>query len=203
MSDILSSRLWRGLQTLIGRGRVTLTDDSGSVQFVQIAGNNGELRDVMPRLAEYGLVSNPPAGSDVIVVCIAGDRANGVVVASGNQQFRMRNLAPGETAIHDNLGQSIYLSASGIRVQGAGLPITIDSTASVTVTAPQVTVAAATSVILDTPLVKITGDLVDQSGSNSVTLAELRSAFRGHGHAVEGVQSGTDTIISDGPSPTV
>src|SRR5581483_6754840 len=71
-----------------------------------------------PSLAEYGFQSLPPAGSDVVLLCLAGDHTEGVIVATGNQTYRMRGLADGEVAISDDKGQFVYLSADGIRIDG-------------------------------------------------------------------------------------
>lgn len=119
-------RIYRRVLMVIGRGRVTYTDDTGSVQMLQIKLNQDQIRDNTPRLAEFGFTSVPPAGSDVSVVFIAGDRSNGVVVATGHQASRLKNLQVGEVAIYDDQGQSVYLTRAGIVINGAGLPITIN-----------------------------------------------------------------------------
>lgn len=201
--DWLLKRVWERLLFVIGRGRIQLVDDTGNVQMIQIVFGPLQNLNKVPRIGEYGFSSNPPEQSDCIVVCIAGDPGKGVVVGTNSQQFRMRNLQLGESALHDNRGQHVYLSANGIVVEGSNLPITVNSTASVAVNAPQVKVTASTVVILDTPLVKTTGDILDNSGTNTVTLAQLRNGFRSHHHDVANVQPGTATITSAGPNPTV
>lgn len=134
MSDGLA-RLWSRLRLAIGRGRTTQVDDSTAAQVHQVRMGADELRDATPRVAEYGFVSNPPPGTDVIVVFIAGERTNGVIVGTNNQTLRMRNLASGEVAIHDDKGRFVLLGAAGIHVQGKDDPITVETTSDITATA--------------------------------------------------------------------
>ena len=128
-------RVWRRVLLMVSRARVTLVDDSNAVQFVQAQIDAFSLLDGMPRLAEYGFQSNPPPGADLAVIFLGGNRSDGVAVATGHQTYRLRNLVSGEVAISDNLGQKVYLSTAGIRIEGAGLPIQIDTTSTLTINA--------------------------------------------------------------------
>ena len=118
--------LYMRILHMIGRGRTTLVNDAGNVQTMQLELGQDEVRDNTPRMAEYGFTSSPPAGSDAVLVFIGGDRLNAVVVGTNHQPSRMKGLSSGEVAIYDNLGQSIYLSKTGITINSAGLPITIN-----------------------------------------------------------------------------
>lgn len=180
----LLQRLGRRLQLLVGVGKATLVDDSGPVQMLQLKLGALELRDRTPRLAEYGFTSSPPQGSDAALLFVGGDRSNGVVIATGNQTYRLKGLANGDAAIYDSRGQSVWLTASGIVVNGAGLPLTVNDT-------PTVTVNAATQINLQTPKVSCSGDL-DVAGSivaqgdisdhGTKTMAGMRTVFNGHDH---------------------
>ena len=88
MSDSAITRLWHRLRTVVGRGRVSLVDDSGNVQMLQVVLGPQTTRDNLPRLAEYGLASNPPTKSDAIVLCLAGDRSVAVAIATNHQPSR-------------------------------------------------------------------------------------------------------------------
>jgi phage gp45-like len=118
-------RLYRCMQLAFGRGRVTFVDDSGPVQKLQVKFGAMEIIDNLPAPHDFGFTSNPPIGSDVFASFMGGNRTNGIAVTIGSQVYRMKNLASGEVAIYDNLGQSVHLTQSGIVIQGAGLPITI------------------------------------------------------------------------------
>lgn len=140
----MHSLFWSLVRSL-GRGRLTRIDDSGPVQLVQMQLSQSATRDATPRLCDYGFQSNPPEGSDAIAVFLGGERSNGVVIACGSQQYRVRNLAPGEVCISDNRGQSVYLSAAGITISSGVLPMRITNT-------PEIT--------NDSPLTHCTGDIV-------------------------------------------
>lgn len=110
----LIERLWGRVSRMVGRGRVSLVDDAGSVQLLQVALGADETQDKIPRLAEYGFTSMPPVGSDAVVLFLAGERSNGVVVATGNQRYRLKGLRNGDVALYDMRGQSVMLTDSGI-----------------------------------------------------------------------------------------
>lgn len=188
-------RIYRRVLMMVTRGRVTTGNDSGAVQMLQIKLNADHVRDNTPRLAEYGFTSMPPNGSDVVLVFIAGDRSNGVIVATGHQASRMKNLQPGEVAIFDNQGQSIYLTQAGIVINGAGLPITVNNTS-------KMTINAATEIDLHTPILKVSGDIIDNSGSNTNSMAQMRAIYNAHNHVVAGVQAGSSNITSNAVTNT-
>ncbi len=128
----LVQRVVTRLQAMVGRGKVTLVDDIGdTVQRLQARFSALELRDGIPRLAEFGFTSRPPAGSDCVAIYVGGDRSNGVVIATGNQTYRLKGLGDGDAALYDSRGQSVWLTSAGIVVNGAGLPLTIKNTPTV------------------------------------------------------------------------
>ena len=135
MSSNALRLLWRRVLLVIGRGRITIVDDSSPAQAVQVRLGKNEVKDGVPRAGEYGFASNPPGGTDAIVIFVAGERTNGVVIATNNQTFRMRNLATGEVAIHDDKGRFVLLGAAGIHVQGNADPIHVETTGTITANA--------------------------------------------------------------------
>ena len=180
-------RLWRRVQLMSSWGRVTFSDDSRSAQLLQVKLNDSETRDDTPRIAEFGLTSRPPEGSDVLVVFLGGDRSKGVVVATAHQASRPKGLLAGETMLYDLWGKSVYLTKDGgIVVEAKGAPVTVNN-------ATTVTINAAESVELDTPLLHVTGDIV--AGGNITdsvrSMADDRKLFNSHTNG-----SGTTT-----PSP--
>ncbi|WP_413052131.1 phage baseplate assembly protein V [Pseudomonas bubulae] len=180
-------RLWRRVQLMSSWGRVTFSDDSNSAQLLQVKLNDSETRDDTPRIAEFGLTSRPPDGSDVLVVFLGGDRSKGVVVATAHQASRPKGLLAGETMLYDLWGKSVHLTkAGGIVVEAQGAPVTVNN-------ATTVTINAADSVELITPLLHVTGDIV--AGGNITdsvrSMAADRKLFNSHTNG-----SGTTT-----PSP--
>lgn len=201
-------RLYQRLLMVIGRGRVLTGNDAGNVQLLQISLDAAETRDNTPRLAEYGFSSMPPDGSDVIAVFIGGDRSNGAIIATGHQASRPKDLKPGEAIVYNGLtGAYMRFTPSGIVVDAAGGDVTVQNCANAKV-------VASTLVEFDSPLVKTSadlevggnitavGDITDQSGTNTSTVGDLRTAHDDHDHPVPGVAAGTSTVTSDKPNLT-
>jgi phage baseplate assembly protein V len=179
------NRLGRRILLLMARGAIALVDDTKSVQTLQVRLNALELIPDVPRYAEYGFTSNPPAGTQALIAFKNGDRNDGFVIATSNARYRMTALASGEVAIHDNNGQSVYLSAAGIVVNGGGNPITFTN-------APEV--------IADTPLLKCKGDILDNYETNTRTVAGMRQVANLHTHPVPNVQLGGPGTTTSAPN---
>lgn len=125
-------KVWRRFSMLIGRGRVMTGKDAGSVQLLQVQVNDHETHDDMPRVAEYGFTSMPLAGCQALVIFVSGERTNGVICGTSDERNRLKNLQPGEVAIYDDQGQSIWIKRAGITIDCAGKPLTIVNATSVT-----------------------------------------------------------------------
>lgn len=145
-------RLWRRVQLFVSRGRVTTSNDAGSVQMLQLKLGPLETRDQLPRLAEFGFTSRLPVGADVVVLFVGGDRSNAVAVASGHQPSRPTALEEGEAMVYDLWGKRLYLSKDGIVVEAGGTPVTVNN-------ATTVTINASDKVEMNTPLLKVNGDI--------------------------------------------
>lgn len=153
MEDGALRRMLRRIQATIGRGRVTSSRDDGPAQMIQAQLGPLEIRDNTPRLSEFGFASRPPVGSDVVLVFVNGDRTNGIVVATGHQASRPINLKAGESQVYDLFGKCIYFTEDdGIVVEANGTPVTVNN-------ATMVTINASEKVLLDTPLLEVTGDI--------------------------------------------
>jgi phage baseplate assembly protein V len=200
----LMSRLARLISTAIGRGRVTTANDGGTVQFVQVQVNSLETIDNVPRLAEFGLTSVPPDGADIVMVNLGGGRNNAVVIATGDQKSRPTALKVGETMIYSQDGKSVYLTASGgIVIEAKGQPVTINDASDVTCNCSgKFKVVAPGGVEFDTPTVKSTGDIQDNTSTNSHTMAQMRSIYNTHNHPVPNVQLGGPGATTNGPNQT-
>ncbi|WP_374572511.1 phage baseplate assembly protein V [Phenylobacterium sp.] len=169
------------LMFAIGRGRVTVVDDAGPVQRAQVdlgpKGTDGSrgLRDRTPLLGLFGFASNPPPGSDVVVIFPGGERSNGVGVAHGHQVYRLTGLKPGDAAVYDQRGAYLWFGEDGLHVSAAGLPVLLEN-------ATTVTVKASGTVRFETDRLEVTGDIVDRCDSDNVSVKVLRAAHNGHRH---------------------
>lgn len=160
-------RIYRCVMLAFGRGRIKLIDDSGAVQRAQVRFGPLEIIDNLPVPHDFGFTSNPPADSDAFAAFLGGERKNGMVISVGSQQYRLKNLKSGETAIYDSRGQSVYLTENGIVINGGGLPMKVTNTPSVR---------------METDL-HVTGNILDNCDSNTHTVADMRTIYNGHDHS--------------------
>lgn len=104
---------------MVLRAVVGLVKDAEGIQLLQISGLDGEDRDDVERLQEYGFTSNPPAGSEAVALAINGDRSHLLVVAVDHRASRKRNLQPGAVALYTQAGQCVLLTHDGKVLLGA------------------------------------------------------------------------------------
>jgi phage baseplate assembly protein V len=147
----IAERHDRRLKMLVGPVMITATDDTGPVHRVQVRGLPMETIDAMPAMQLYGVASHAPPGTDAAAIFVSGDRSNGFIVATNNQQYRLRNLNPGEVALYDNAGTIVKLAAGG--------NIEVTCTGSIEVTCQGSLTIKASKVTIDAPEIAITGDI--------------------------------------------
>ncbi|WP_186247321.1 phage baseplate assembly protein V [Burkholderia gladioli] len=197
------------IRNLFGRGRVTLVDDSGPVQIVQLRMNGLEVPAGRYRVPEFGFSSNPPIGSDALALHVAGDRSAGAVVGTNHQQSRPRGLAPGESILYSQDGKCIYLKDGAIVVEAKGQDVVVNDAANITLNCSgdctmniggKLDVVAPGGVNFTTPLVGSTGDMQDNTETNNETMKGMRELYDTHTHNVQEVQGGDSTITSNVPN---
>lgn len=149
----------RRIGNLLSRGVVGFVDSSRKMQSLQVNLLAGESKDDIEYFEAYGWTSCAHPGAEHVSAFFDGDRSAGVVLVVADRRFRLTGLAAGEVAIHDDQGQKVHLTRSGIVIEGAGLPIKITDT-------PTVTIEASTSIVLDAPLVDIKHELIVREGIN-------------------------------------
>jgi phage baseplate assembly protein V len=128
---------------MAGRAIITAIDDSSKVQSAQLKALFGESMGNVQRFQNFGFTSNPPVGTEAIILSLGGNRENAVIIATDNGNVRVKPLASGESAIYTDDGTLIHLKKGGL-----------------------VDVIAATKVLISVPNaeftgnVKITGNLI-------------------------------------------
>jgi phage baseplate assembly protein V len=96
-----------------GKGRATLTAQ------VQIS-ETGETRDDTPILSLYGFFSRPRADADAVVAFLGGNRAAGVIIATGDGRYGP-DLAEGEFGLeHPDGARIIFRNGGGIEHHAPG-----------------------------------------------------------------------------------
>jgi len=146
-------RVYRQALLMIGLGRITAgpVPSSAKVQRLQIALGSSEIHDNEIRFSEYGFASSPLPGCNTISVYIAGDRANGAIIATNDPNFQV-TLQPGESVLFDNRGRKVHLTQTETLIEGGSDPIIINTTGDVILTAGgtvQLGAAGGKKVVLD------------------------------------------------------
>lgn len=147
---------------MLSRAILTLVDDSKGLQTLQVELLSDEAQDGVERFGEYGLASRPKAGAEAIAASVGGLRSHMVVIGIEDRRFRLKNLAEGEVALYDDLGQVVHLKRDGIA---------IESPLKVTLEAPQVVVNADQA--------DIVADTVNLGGTGGAKVARVGDTVSG------------------------
>jgi phage gp45-like len=103
----------RRVMLMIGRGIVRVVNDALKWQEVQVSLLEGEVRDGVERVQQYGFTSHPQVGAEAVVVFLGGNRDHGLVIAVDDRRYRLKNLVAGEVALYDDLGKSVIFKRNG------------------------------------------------------------------------------------------
>lgn len=135
------------VELMIGRAVIAAVTDTTQAQGLQLELLADEVQEGVERFQGYGYTSHPFPGAEALVAFVGGTRSHGIVVQVEDRRYRLKNLAQGEVAIFDDLGQVVHLKRDGIH---------IESPNKVTVEAPDVDVIA-DSVTIDSPDIGLGG----------------------------------------------
>lgn len=91
------------------RGVLNLVKSGSDIQQVQVSGLADETIQDLELMQHFGFTSVPPAGTQAVVIPLGGKTTHGIIVATENGAFRVKNLKNGETAIYDSSGSTIIL----------------------------------------------------------------------------------------------
>lgn len=93
MNDALA-RLYRRITMMVGIGRTTgVSDDRGTTQTLQYK-TPFDVRGDTLRMTEFGFSSGLPAGSDVLILSLGGDRSARLSSRPTTVQRDMARLTP-------------------------------------------------------------------------------------------------------------
>lgn len=161
-------QIWRRLQLLIAQG-VGLRVSTHSIQ-IQIL--DGEILDNVDRIQPYGFSYKPKKGCQAYSAFPNGDRSHGLCIIVGDRRYTL-DLEDGETALHDDHGQKVHLTRTGIVIDGAGKPVTITNT-------PKTRIESD---------LEVTGDITDRVDDGGRSMRGMREVFGIHDH--QGDSGGT------------
>lgn len=187
MSDLgkMLAPIARRLGNMLARGSVAAANGAGKMRTLQIRMMSDETKDNVEHFEPYGFTSEPIQGAEHVTAFFDGDRSHGVTLVVADRRYRLQGLKAGEMAIFDDQGQKVYLTRTGIVIDGASLPLVIQNV-------PTATVKAATKVRFETPLLEVTGQIKDLSDSTGKTMAAMRSTYNGHTHHENDVHGETN-----------
>lgn len=112
MSEILS-RTANRIKAAIGKSLIDAAADDNEIQLVKISGMDNETQPDIERIQEYGMTSNPPIGSEAVVLYLGGNHDHGIVVKTDSGEFRIQSLKSGEVCVYSKFGQKILLDDNG------------------------------------------------------------------------------------------
>lgn len=142
------------------RGVVQTVNAAPAVQLVQVDGLDGETLQAVELMQQYGLTSNPPAGTMAVLVPIGGRTAHGIIVATEHGTYRLKGLASGEMAIYTDEGDRVHLKRGRV-----------------------VEIVAGTKLRVVSPLLEVTGEIKDRCDSGGRTMSGMRSIYNAHTHS--------------------
>jgi phage baseplate assembly protein V len=187
MSDLgkMLAPLARRLGNMLARGSVAAANGAGKMRTLQIRMMADETKDNVEHFEPYGFTSEVMPGSEPIAAFFDGDRSHGVVLVVADRRYRLTGMKSGEVALYDDQGQKVYLTRTGIVIDGANLPLLIQNV-------PTATIKAGTKVRFETPLLEVTGQIKDLSDSTGKTMSAMRSTYNGHTHHENDVHGETN-----------
>lgn len=189
---------------MIGRCVILATDDSKNIQIISGSFMASELKSGIPKIDQYGLSARPLPGAEAVVVFLGGNRENGIVIATEDRRYRVKNLAEGEICLYTDEGDKIHFKRGNLIEVTTGT-LTVNAASVINLNAPDVNINSLTLNIQATDEVNITTDQLNISSGYfnagpsglSVTgdinatedisdangsMQEIRDTYNGHTH---------------------
>lgn len=132
---------------MVGKCVITAINTSGDTSKVQINLLADTTQDDVDFWQHYGFTSAPPADTRALMVSVGGNQDHGVVIATENGKFRIKDLKPGETCIYSEWGDKIHFKENNV----------------VDFKTKELNIKCAEKVNIDSPIVSISGDIESDS----------------------------------------
>lgn len=189
----LISPLERRIKLVVGRCVLTAINDSKKMQLNQISVMAGEAYEGVERFQEYGFTSVPLPSCEAIALFHSGNRENGVVIATDDRRYRLKDLGAGDVALYTDKGDFIKISSADRKVSIQSEEAwqldtkevivnaenaTVTATSDVSITCENANIVANTKGIIDSPAVEI-GRGALESVVNGETFKDF---FNSHTH---------------------
>lgn len=181
-------RILRKIAGLVNRSAITAVDGSKSMRTVQAELLAEDVRERVEHFEPYGFTSEPHIGAEGLMVSLDGDRDHTLAVIIADRRYRLRNLQAGEVALYDDLGRCVMLRRDEVLVDAKDAPVVINTTSTLTATVGSVATVKASKIVLNTPIVECTGeviakgDITDHNGAGGRSMSSMRSVYNSHVH---------------------
>ena len=170
------------------RGKLMLINSQEPIQRAQVSALADETLQEIEHLQQFGFTSNPPVGSDAILVPLGGTTSHSVIIATEHASYRIRTLKSGEVAIYNQSGASITLKDNKI--------IDIDCN--------ELNINASTAVNINTPTVTCSAQLTANgqiNGHSGLAVSGGSGAtFSGHIAQTNGNYTTSGDVVASGKS---
>lgn len=154
----------------------------------------------------WGLAVGPAIGDQMLVLFDGGEFDSGVIVARLFSVTQQAIPVPtGEIwMVHKTTSSLKFLTNGDVNVTTAGnLNATVAGNLTANIAGSgsySATSHAFTGPVTMSSTLKVAGDITDNSGTNSRTVAGMRQVYNTHTHSIPNVQGGTSTATSNVPS---
>ncbi|MBG6243010.1 MAG: phage baseplate assembly protein V [Candidatus Symbiopectobacterium sp. Dall1.0] len=185
MSNIALQRLlapvMRGIRLLFGRGILTGVNDGLKAQNVQLTALDGETFDEVERPQQYGHISVPLPGAEVVFACLGGSRDQATVLVVEDRRYRPTGLPAGDSGLYHYEGHRLRLTRDGRCI----------------ITCKTLEVVAEQEAVFNTPTARFTDDVVIEKNltvKQNMTIAgdaESQGAFSAPEAVIGGVKHST------------
>lgn len=179
------SRVMTAVSTAIKRGNVVLSKLSPKRTLVQLRALATDSFNSVELLLPYGM-SALPKGGNVIILRIAGNADHKVALCADDPACRIADLQAGEFGFRDDQGQMVVFRRDRIQiVTHLDLDAAVTGNVNATIGGKFTGSASEWDLTGDlkvTGKITATGDITDNSGSNTATVKALRDAHNGHHH---------------------
>lgn len=114
------------IRMIVSRTIVSLIDDSKNMQLVQLNLMKDEIKDKVERVQNYGFTSHPKPNAQGVVLFVAGNRDQGLVIAVDDSRYRIKNLPEGGVAVYDHDGNFVKLTEdAGIEINAQNKKVVV------------------------------------------------------------------------------
>lgn len=165
----------------VARGILRLVNDASALQLAQVGLMGNETRSNLERMQEYGYTSHPHVGAEATVVFVGGNRDHGLIIAVDDRRYRLQALEAGEVALYTDEGDKIHLKRGN----------------EIEVTTQVFRVIASDMVRMETPELRVTGEIIDHCDTNAHTMQGMRAIYNIHEH---NENDGHDNSPTDEPN---